>query len=55
MLLFAEEMASILLTPFVLYFSLPRCSGAIIQFVRDFTTRIEGVGKRRRPLSTQHK
>ena len=27
-LLFLEEMASILLTPFVLYFSLPACAGA---------------------------
>ena len=27
-LLFLEEMASILLTPFVLYFSLPQCAGA---------------------------
>ena len=27
-LLFGEEMASILLTPFVLYFSLPQCAGA---------------------------
>ena len=26
--LFLEEMASILLTPFVLYFSLPQCAGA---------------------------
>ena len=26
-LLFVEEMASILLTPFVLYFSLPACAG----------------------------
>ena len=26
-LLFVEEMASILLTPFVLYFSLPGCAG----------------------------
>lgn len=42
--LFLEEVASIILTPFVLYFSLPRCSKAIIQFVDDFSTRVEGVG-----------
>lgn len=42
--LFLEEMFSIVLTPFVLYFSLPKCAGAITQFVRDFTTSVEGVG-----------
>lgn len=43
-LLFLEEMASIVLTPFVLYFSLPKCAPAILDFVRNFTTHVEGVG-----------
>ena len=37
-------MASILLTPFVLYFSLPYCTEAILEFVRDHTVFVEGVG-----------
>ena len=43
-LLFLEEMASILLTPFILYFSLPKCAIAITQFVGKFTQNVEGLG-----------
>ena len=43
-LLFLEEMASIVMTPFVLYFSLPQCAPAILAFLRDFTVRVDGVG-----------
>ena len=43
-LLFLEEMASIVVTPFVLYFSLPQCAPAILAFLRDFTVRVDGVG-----------
>ncbi|GAB4821600.1 hypothetical protein N2152v2_008646 [Parachlorella kessleri] len=43
-LLFVEELASTLLTPFVLAFSLPKCAGAILRFVEQHTTHIEGVG-----------
>ena len=43
-LLFLEEMASIVATPFVLYFSLPQCAPAILAFVRDFTVHAPGVG-----------
>jgi hypothetical protein len=42
--LFLEEVASVLLTPYVLYCQLPACAPAITAFVRDFTTRVEGVG-----------
>lgn len=42
--LFLEEMASIVLTPFVLCFSLPYCTHAILDFVRDNTVFVEGVG-----------
>ncbi|KAF6253428.1 autophagy protein Apg9-domain-containing protein [Scenedesmus sp. NREL 46B-D3] len=44
LLLFLEELASVLLTPFILAYSLPRCAGAILQFVAETTTRVEGVG-----------
>lgn len=43
-MLFLEEMASILLTPFMLWFALPKCAPAVVQFVRDFTVHVEGVG-----------
>lgn len=43
-LLFVEELASIVLTPFVLYWSLPACVPAILAFVRDFTMHVDGVG-----------
>ena len=43
-LLFLEEMASIVMTPFVLYFALPQCAPAILAFVRDFTVHAPGVG-----------
>ena len=43
-LLFLEEMASIVVTPFVLYFLLPQCAPAILAFLRDFTVRVDGVG-----------
>ena len=42
--LFLEEMASILLTPFILYFALPKCAPAIVQFVRDFSLHVDGLG-----------
>jgi autophagy-related protein 9 len=43
-LLFLEEITSIVLTPFVLYFSLPKCAPAILAFVRDFSVHVPGVG-----------
>lgn len=43
-LLLLEEMASVVVTPFVLYFSLPKCAPEILKFVRSFTTHVEGVG-----------
>lgn len=39
-----EELASIVLTPFVLWWSLPRCAPAIVAFVRDHTAHVEGLG-----------
>mmetsp|Transcript_4303 Transcript_4303/g.12400 ORF Transcript_4303/g.12400 Transcript_4303/m.12400 type:complete len:983 (-) Transcript_4303:227-3175(-) len=43
-ILLAEEMLSVLLTPFVLYFSLPACADDIVAFVRDNTTHVDGLG-----------
>jgi hypothetical protein len=42
--LFVEEMLAVLVTPAVLWFSLPASAGAILAFVRDFSVRVEGVG-----------
>ena len=33
-----------MLTPFVLYWSLPACVPSILAFVRDFTLQVDGVG-----------
>jgi hypothetical protein len=37
-------MLSILLAPFVLIFSLPQCASAIVDFFREFTVHVDGVG-----------
>lgn len=42
--IFLEEMISIVLTPFVLWFSLPRCSDRLIDFFREFTVHVDGLG-----------
>lgn len=41
---FFQELLSVLLTPFILLFSLPQCAAAIIDFFREFTVHVEGVG-----------
>jgi autophagy-related protein 9 len=42
--IFLEEVASIIITPFILWFSLPKCSDQIIDFFREFTIHVDGVG-----------
>ena len=42
--LFVQEMASILVTPLLLWRSLPGCAADIIAFVRAFSAHVEGVG-----------
>lgn len=42
--IFFTELLSVLLTPFILFFSLPPCAGAIIDFFREFTVHVDGVG-----------
>jgi len=42
--LLVEELVSVLLTPVLLWFSLPQSAGAILRFVDRNTTCVEGVG-----------
>lgn len=42
--IFLEEILSMIFTPFVLWFSLPRCSDRIIDFFREFTVHVDGLG-----------
>jgi hypothetical protein len=44
MFLLFEELASVLLTPLILWHSLPPCAGAILQFVDRNTSYVEGIG-----------
>jgi autophagy-related protein 9 len=42
--IFLEEILSMIFTPFVLWFTLPKCSDRIIDFFREFTVHVDGVG-----------
>ncbi|KAF2101482.1 membrane protein Gsa14p [Rhizodiscina lignyota] len=41
---FLEEALSMIVTPYVLLFSLPRCADRLIDFFREFTVHVDGVG-----------
>lgn len=43
-IIFLEELLSIIFTPFILWFSLPRCSDALVDFFREFTIHVDGLG-----------
>ena len=43
-LIFVQELLSVVLTPFILWFSLPNCAPAIIDFFREFSVHVEGRG-----------
>ena len=43
-MIFLEEIFSVLTTPFILWFSLPKCSDKIIEFFRLFTVHVDGIG-----------
>ena len=43
-MLFLQEVLSIVVTPFVLWFSLPKCSERIVDFFREFTIHVDGLG-----------
>ena len=42
--IFLEEILSIILTPFILWISLPKCSDHIVDFFREFTIHVDGLG-----------
>ncbi|EPQ57867.1 APG9-domain-containing protein [Gloeophyllum trabeum ATCC 11539] len=42
--IFAKELLSVVLTPFILWFSLPDCAPEIIDFFRTFTIHVDGIG-----------
>ena len=42
--IFLEEMLSIIFTPFILWLSLPKCSDKIVDFFREFTVHVDGLG-----------
>jgi autophagy-related protein 9 len=44
LLIFLEEILSMIFTPFVLWFTLPNCSDRIIDFFREFTVHVDGLG-----------
>lgn len=44
LVIFLEEILSMIFTPFVLWFSLPKCSDQLIDFVREFTVHVDGLG-----------
>lgn len=41
---FAEEILSLIFTPFILWFSLPKSSDRLIDFFREFTVHVDGMG-----------
>ncbi|KAF2012148.1 autophagy protein-like protein Apg9 [Aaosphaeria arxii CBS 175.79] len=43
-LIFAEEILSMLVTPFLLIFRLPQCSERIVDFFREFSIVVDGLG-----------
>ncbi|QSS63393.1 autophagy protein Apg9 [Histoplasma capsulatum] len=43
-LIFLEELLSMIFIPFVLWFSLPKCSDRLIDFFREFTVHVDGLG-----------
>jgi autophagy-related protein 9 len=42
--IFFEELLSIIFAPFVLFFSLPKSSGKMVDFFREFTVHVDGLG-----------
>lgn len=42
--IFIEELLSIIFTPFILWFSLPKCSDRLVDFFREFTVHVDGLG-----------
>lgn len=43
-ILLLRELASLIMTPFILWFSLPKSSGKIVDFIRDVSVYVDGLG-----------
>ncbi|KDQ60878.1 hypothetical protein JAAARDRAFT_151722 [Jaapia argillacea MUCL 33604] len=43
-MIFAKEILSVVLTPWILWFSLPECAPEIVDFFRTFTIHVDGIG-----------
>lgn len=43
-MIFLEEVASVILVPFVFMFSLPKCAEQVVDFFREFTIHVDGLG-----------
>lgn len=43
-IIFAQELLSVVLTPWVLWFSLPKCAPAVIDFFQNFTVHVDSRG-----------
>ncbi|KAI4227977.1 MAG: hypothetical protein L6R36_001987 [Xanthoria steineri] len=43
-MIFLEEILGIILTPFILWFSLPKSSDRLVDFFREFTVHVDGLG-----------
>lgn len=43
-ILFLQEIFSVLITPFVLWYTLPKCAGPVVDFFREFTIHVDGLG-----------
>ena len=44
LLIFLEEILSIILAPYILWFSLSKCSDRLVDFFREFTVHVDGMG-----------
>lgn len=43
-ILLIQELLSIIVTPFILYYRLPTCCDRIVEFFREFTVHVDGLG-----------
>lgn len=41
--IFIQELLSVVLTPFILWYSLPPCAPAIVDFFREFSVHVDGL------------
>ena len=44
LLIFLEEVLSIILAPYILWFTLPKCCDRLVDFFREFTVHVDGMG-----------